>query len=223
MRFVVALVFVALSSTVYADVESNSEAGGLQSKAYRTQKHYALGFNFSPLDMWVPFKWGANFSYTPTEKVTWELEYIKGSVSRAVLLIDIGRIEDERVTLMRRSFAGRNSLNFIWGLYYERFSASLGNDFLATVTGVPIHSVDMLEVTTLGVSWGVGNRWHTQSGVTIGFDWFTINIPILTDVKEGFTRNTTDPKKRNSVKNVLDKFENIPTLGLAKIQIGYSF
>src|SRR5690606_7424475 len=87
---------------------------------------WGVALIYSPLDMWVPSKFGGNITYNDSDKYSYELEYLKGSIGSSSFSIDIGKISDTRVSLLQRSFNNRRSFNYFWGAYYEKFEVRLG-------------------------------------------------------------------------------------------------
>lgn len=200
------------------------ERADLDSKTVRGQSPFTLGLNYSWLDTWIPSKYGAQFAYNASESSTWEIEYLRGSISVPSGFLDIGSITDQRLTVMHRSFGARNSFNFFWGLVYESLEAKLGSDILSNIGGIDAASVDLLKISTLGISWGMGNRWSIHRNLTFGIDWLAINVPLTTlESETDILKYSTDPDDREDIQDVVDAVEKIPTISILKLQLAYTF
>src|SRR5690606_30674611 len=129
--------------------------------------------NYSPLDLLIPSKYGGTIGYTQNADTSWEFEYLKGSVSVPFLVDDLGKMTDERFSIIRRSYLGSNSFNISYGLTYFDFSMHLGNKLLDRVTGGGYPAIDLVEVQSLGLNLGIGNRWIFNKNITFGVDWIS--------------------------------------------------
>lgn len=192
-------------------------------RLHRGTTEWTVLGNLSALDTWIPMKWGVSVSYNPDENASWELEYLRGKISYGVLVEDIGSISDQRFSLLRRSYSERNSFNFAYGIFYNSLEASLGSEYLATVSGNP-RAYETVKVETLGVSWGMGNRWQTQGGFVWSFDWFLLNVPLVVlESEASFLKASTSESQKKDVRDILKFFEDYPTFAIVKIQLGMSF
>lgn len=201
----------------------NSTSPNLTSRELRKQNSHSILVNYSLIDTWIPGKYGVSYAYTPNPSGSWELEYLRGSLSVPFFIEDLGRITDQRLTLMYRSFSERNSFSFIYGANYSSFKLQLGPDYLAAITGGNASTFDVVSVETLGLTWGLGNRWQMNKA-TVSFDWFVINIPVIVLESEApfLEANATEQSKKD-IRDVLDIIEGFPTFALLKFQLGFSF
>lgn len=193
-----------------------------QSRPRREKKNWGVHGHYSFLDTWVPSKYGLSFYSVTSANSTWELEYTRGSLSYGVVLADLLSITEQRVSLNWRSFSSRNSFYFSYGVFYNDFEFVLGDKLLASVDASA--SVDLVKIQSMGLSWGVGNRWQTEGKFTWGFDWFAINIPLVTLSSEApYIESTTDEDDRDEVREAMDVIEKIPTFVALKVQLGVSW
>jgi hypothetical protein len=190
----------------------------------RSATKWSITGDYSVFETWVLSKYGATIAYNSTPFDTYELEYMKGSFGWGYFGIDIGKISEQKATLLWRSFNQRNTLNFITGIYYDKFDIHLGSDMLATVSGNTQSSVELVELATAGLTWGVGNRWQTKKGFVWGADWFVINVP-LTVIREknSFVDTTTDADKRKETVDAMNVLKHFPAFAVFKVQLGVSF
>lgn len=103
-------------------------------------------------------------------------------------------------------------------------SVQVGKALLATVSGSAQSSVKMLEVDTVGLTWGFGQRWLTKKGYVWGADWFMLHIPLfVTEESVPFLDASASEDRRREVGSALKLFKRAPEFAIVKIQLGYSF
>lgn len=193
-------------------------------RAARSQTPYTVLANYTLLEMWVLTKYGLTAAYNESPEKTYELEYMRGSLGIGYFGIDIGKIEEQRLSFLLRSFSSRNSFSFAYGGYVNEITANLGNDYLATVPGVSRSSVELMKVQTLGASFALGNRWQLKNGFVWSFDWLAIYWPLaVLNQDSPFIDKSADPGKRGKADDAMTVFRRIPALGALKIQLGFSF
>ena len=192
------------------------------SQDFRGSLTHSLLGTYAFIDMWIPGKWGFSYSYHPSASGSYEIEYVRGKLSPLVLE-ELGTITDERLTVMYRSFSKRNSFNFLYGINYSSLKLQLGSEALATILTGDSSAFDVISIKTLGATWGLGNRWNISRFI-VSVDWLVLNIPILSLESEApFINATSDASKKGDAQDVLDFVEKIPTLSIAKFQLGISF
>jgi hypothetical protein len=149
---------------------------------------------------------------------------MRGSLGFGYFGVDIGKISEERFGLLWRSYNRRNSFNFSTGLYYNKLDVNLGSKMLASVSSSQRANVEVMELETAGVSWGLGNRWQTRSGFVWGVDWLVVNIPLwIIKQEHPFLDESNDENARKNARDALRVFRRIPSVGTLKIQLGFSF
>jgi len=74
----------------------------LETKDRRANSKYVALLNYSPLDCLIPSKIGLTLGLVNGTEQTWELEYLKGSVSVPFVIEDLGKMTDERISLIGR-------------------------------------------------------------------------------------------------------------------------
>lgn len=205
------------------EAEKVSENFGGTRTRREQSRHQILG-TYSLLDTWIPSKWGASYAFTPSPRGSWEIEYLRGTLSIPFIIEDFGKITDQRLSVFYRSYSDRNSFSFLYGINYSSFKAQLGIDYLSTVSGGNVGQVDLVAIETLGLTWGVGNRWQLNNNVLIGLDWFTIYIPVITlESQADFLSANASEKRKEEIRDALDVIERIPTFAALKFQLGIAF
>lgn len=216
----------AANSTVEAteqaveDIKESAE----KTRALRETNKYFGYINYSPFDLLIPSKLGVTAGYNQNANTTWEIEYLKGSVNGPYILKDLGKMSDERISLIRRSYFNNNSFNVSYGISYFDFNIRLGNDYLNRLGGGNFSSIDVLEIQALGFNLGIGNRWTFAKNLTFGVDWISWSQPVFTLSRTSkFLDVATNQSDRENVDDALRWIGNFPRFTLLKLQLGATF
>jgi hypothetical protein len=187
----------------------------------REERVWNITGNYQLFEMWVLTKYGFTLGYNASPSSTYEFELMHGSIGLGKFGIDLAEIKETRMSLIWRSYGRRNSFNFITGVFYNDLEAGYGSDWLSTVPG---GHVDAISIKTLGITWGLGNRWVTRSGFIWGFDWFHVNIPLVVlESKNAFVDSTSNAQDRSDAQDAQDLFERFPEFAAIKVQLGFSW
>jgi hypothetical protein len=194
-----------------------------ETRGWRAMSHYQVLGNFAYLDLLIPAKLGLSLSYNRDADRTYELEYVRGSVSVPFLVKDLGAMTDQRLTLMKRSYFGGNSFNLSYGVSYMKFDIKLGNDILSRM-GASYASVDVVSIQSWGLEIGIGNRWIFNDRFVLGVDWVSWTQPIwVTDKDSAFLDYVTDANDRHNVETAIDVVAYFPRFSVLKLQFGMAF
>lgn len=187
-------------------------------------KSYTIALDAAIFETWVITKYGATASYSPSKENTFDLEYVRGSLGVGYFGVSLGRIEEQKASLLWRSYGQRKTFSFFTGLSYNSFTVHLGSDFLETVSGSQRANVDVAEFATLSATWGFGHRWRRPSGFVWGVDWFTISWPLVQLHEHSpFAEASSSADKRSQFSDAAKAFKRLPSVGVLKLQLGYSF
>jgi hypothetical protein len=187
-------------------------------------KPYTIALDAAVFETWVITKYGATASYSPSKENTFDLEYVRGSLGVGYFGVSLGRIEEQKASLLWRSYGQRKTFSFFTGLSYNSFTVHLGSDFLETVSGSQRANVDVAEFATLSATWGFGQRWRRPSGFVWGIDWFTISWPVVQLHEHSpFAEASSSADKRSQFTDAAKAFKRLPSVGVLKLQVGYSF
>lgn len=195
-----------------------------KNKKRRSKKNWGTHFNYTYLDTWIPGKIGLNLYYIESQKVTWDLEYLKGSLSVPSFIFDLGEFSDTRVSFLKRSYGRKTSFHYFYGAYYNHINIQLGDDMLSSVSGGNKSSVDVMSIKLLGATWGFGNRWHTSGKFTWGVDWFTVNLPLVVlESETPYLEKSNEKDDRDDARGAIGVMESYPTFSILKLQLGISW
>lgn len=184
---------------------------------------YLALLTYSPIDLLIPSKIGASFGYMESADKIWEFEYLRGSLSAPFVVGDLGKMTDERVSVMKRSYSGSNSFNFSYGITYYNFSLRLGSDILSRVSGGQ-GAMDMIQIQSLGVNLGLGHRWSIAKNITAGVDWVSWSQPLLTLKKDAaFLDQANDANDKDDVDKAVKLITYFPRFVFLKLQVGVLF
>ncbi len=196
----------------------------LPTKERRNANNYYALATYSPIDLLIPNKMGITFGLIESEDITWDFEWMNGSLGVPHLISDIGRMSDSRVSIIKRSYSASNSFNFNYGITYFDFGIHLGDDLISKITGGNYPSIDLVSLKSLGVNIGLGNRWTFEHDITLGVDWISWAQPLITINKNSaFLDYATDASDRDNVKKALSIVQYFPRWTILKLQIGILF
>ncbi len=195
-----------------------------ETRERRENSDYLLLFNYSPLDLIIPSKYGLTMGLIRDADKSWEIEYVEGSFAIPFIVDDLGKMSDKRYSLIGRSYFGGNSFNFSYGLSYFDFSLFLGDKILNQVTNSAIPAIDLVEIQSFGVNFGLGHRWTFNRDITFGVDWISLAQPLLiTKNKSAFLEHSTNQKDKDDVENAMRVISYFPRLSFFKLQVGILF
>ncbi|MBX3021868.1 MAG: hypothetical protein KF799_09350 [Bdellovibrionales bacterium] len=195
-----------------------------ESRADRAKTRWTVLGSYGYFDTWVPSKVGIAAVYNDGPSQSYELQFDRGSVGFDYFKVSLGKVSDDRISLLWRRFGVRNSFNYFLGLHHSSYRIRLGSTLLSSVTGSKRGAVDMLELTTAGPSFGIGNRWQTRGGFVWSVDWLVINFPAwILKTRTAFLDETASASDRKSVEDVLSIIKGAPTGTVVKAQLGYAF
>jgi hypothetical protein len=205
--------------------EATAKLGAVMNRSneHRAESSFTVMGEYAPIDLILPSKVGGSVGWNYGDEATFELEYLGAKLSVPFIVEDLGSFKDQRISLVKRSFQGRNSLNFHYGLSYFNTQISVGNEYLASASNLPA-SLDLIGVKSLGFIWGVGNRWNFNRGFTVGVDWFSWAQPILIiDRDRELLDYIQDEGARDTLDEALRLSAYFPRFTVLKVQIGWSF
>lgn len=195
-----------------------------ETQELRAKSKWAVLGNYSLIDTWIPSKYGFSIAYISSAASTWEAEYLRGSISLNLFIKDLGKMTDEKLSIVHRFYSDRNSFNFLAGAGYRSYSIHLGNRLTSLASNSMIPNTDLVSIKTLGLVGGFGNRWQFDRGLTLGIDWFSIYVPMKTlEAEAPYISSNASDSGKNDVRDVMNVVKRIPTFAVFKFQIGLSF
>jgi hypothetical protein len=183
--------------------------------------HFLGAFDYSPFDLVIPSKFGATAGYIVTKHLTFEVEYLYGGLALPFIAKDLGKMTDQRLSLMARSFFGK-SFNLHYGVSYMPFQIKLGNAFIDR--SVP-HASEFNEIVlnTFGFNVGIGNRFVFSDTFIAGIDWISWSQPLsITSVKDAFADYASDADRKN-IEDAIRLISKFPRISVLKLYIGMTF
>ncbi len=185
--------------------------------------YFALA-NYSPVDLLVPSKYGFTLGYANDPDKTWEFEYLRGSINVPFIIEDLGKMTDERFSVIKRSYSEGSSFNLSYGLSYFDFSLHLGDRLLNRVTSGSYPWIDLVQVQALGFNLAFGNRWLVKKNMIFGVDWISWAQPVVvTNKKSAFSDNASNQQDKDDVDKAMKLISYFPRLAFLKLQLGISF
>jgi hypothetical protein len=193
----------------------------------RHNYNYGGHLIYSPIDFIIPGKIGASVYMASDDKNTqYELQYVRGSIPLTLLSVDFGKVTDQRLSLLKRNYSSSGNFNWYYGISYISFDASLGSSILNNI--VPSGNVpnsELIEIKSLGLDLGIGNRWYFENGFSFSVDWLGISQPVAVLKKEAayLQATTSSQTDRDNITKFIDAVAVFPRLYFLKASIGYSF
>jgi hypothetical protein len=184
--------------------------------------YYAM-LNYSPIDLLIPSKFGVTAGLVKTNDTTWELEYLRGSLSVPFVVDDLGGMTDERFSLIGRHYVG-NSFNWNYGATYFAFKADLGSKFVDRLPVDVPSEVKLIDIQALGFNLGLGNTWRFAENFIFGVDWIEWSQPVFILKKESsFSKYATNSGDIDIIDKAMNTASYFPRLTFLKVQLGMSF
>jgi hypothetical protein len=204
--------------------ESQQEQDVKEAREKRERKHLLVAGNYSLLEPGASgTKYGASIGYVLDSFHTFEFEFVEGPFNLDWLGDNIGEIKARHLSVQWRTF-GRRSLTFhnIVGLDYNRYNIRLSDQYV-DVAGMSEDERNMY-IDSMGLMWGVGNRWQTKHGFMFTADWVQIHVPVAVVAQDtSYTNQATDENEKHRVFNRLNYIKHFPRLLAVKLQLGFTF
>jgi hypothetical protein len=90
---------------------------------------------YSPIDLIIPNKVGLHIAWKKSTTEFWEFEALSGKVAVPYLIADLGKMTDNRYSLLLRTKESDSSFNLTYGVTFFDFSIVLGDRFLNSLSG----------------------------------------------------------------------------------------
>lgn len=184
--------------------------------------HFSALANGAILGLAIPSKYGVAAAWRTSRRWEFEAGYFTGSYELSNSFINVGGLRETVLSLDARLYAWR-SLNFIFGLSRQSYQAKLGNDILGRTIG-PGASLDLIEVQTLGLQLGFGNRWSIYDHFIFGVDWLVLNFPFRSLKSDAPVLDfVNDANDRARIQDAVTILRYLPTGAACKLALGYQF
>lgn len=193
---------------------------GASAQISRAVNSATVLLHYSSFDLVLPSKMGATIAWHKDGNVLYELEYLSSSVSAPYVVSDLASMSETRVSLLKRNFSSGGTFNWYWGGSYNASNVHVSQALMNNNPGAS----DMLDVSTLGLSFGLGNRWVFKENFSVGVDWFTWSQPLFILKKEAaYLDSASNENDRDKVDTILKVIGYFPRWSAFKVSVGYSF
>lgn len=189
-------------------------------------KKFSTAASFAFWDLLIPNKYALSIGIYEDRQNLWELEYTQSVISKGLMMLNLGKMHDERISITRRHFfSDTGSFNLSFGLSYLNFNVHLGSDYLSDVGVVSLPSADVVTLKSLGLNAALGNRWFANDNrLFFGIDWISLHQPIsILERSAPFLNNATIEENKSAVNTAVNLASYFPRFVILKLQIGYSF
>ncbi len=215
---------VEVTEGVVAPTKSSEPVGPLGAAAAAGSMSWMVTGNYSYADLWVPGKIGFTAGYRLDEKSWVEIDYMRGSFSTSWIGVDLGRVVEQRAVVQWRRFPWAARFNYFIGANFNDLEVTLGDSALATVSTFDTTEYELMRLTSLGGSAGIGHRWVLHNGIVLAVDWLHVHLPLLSLMEDApFRDATTDPDRRTEADDLVRFVQKFPRFAALKLQVGLSF
>jgi hypothetical protein len=164
---------------------------------------------------------GFQVGYLFNEEWSLEPEYQSGAYEVSFPIAEIGKIDEKIYLLPFRWYSG-NSFNLKFGLSHRKLGVEIGDSLLASLNREMLH-LNLVNISSYNLNFGVGNRWQFENGITLGADWFDINIPVITSMDEQVSKFLSNSNDKKTLEKAINLLRYFPPVTFLKFQIGYTF
>jgi hypothetical protein len=175
------------------------------------------GFQF--INTWVPNKITGSYTQILNRDFSLELEYATSKRDVQIAGFDAGELKEERYTFLVKYYVG-TSFHIGLGPYIAKLSLQL-DDHITDAAGNKIN--DKAEISLIGITFNIGNRWQFDNGFTLGVDWLRMNQPTGTYQVSKRIFEDVDEDQQENVDRTNKFFKTTPTFTLLGLSVGYSF
>ena len=218
MRTLIFLMLLLSSFTAFADECKDCARKLGKSESYRDDSNHQFMLGYQYVSTWVVGKTAGSYTYVAGRTWSFELEYVTSERSVEVGDFELGKIQEDRITLFTKYYLN-NSFHFSFGPYLHQYEIDTAGS-LRNLANQELNQT--WHLTGLGAAFAFGNRWQTKWGLTWGVDWVRMNYPLVTT---WLNKNTgeTDTTTRRDVDRSFDLIRKIPTFAFFSVNVGYTF
>lgn len=174
-------------------------------------------YTYTPFAFLVSGRHGFEVDWIINEDWSLSGEYGKASYSTSFYSVDLASFSETVYGLHARYYAG-NSFNLQFGLGRREHQLRLGEDLLP-------NGSETISASSNVLHFALGNRWQWANGISLGVDWAVFDIPVgATSVDDkDLSDHVKDKDDRKAVKEIISAMRYLPTIGVARVGIGYVF
>jgi hypothetical protein len=192
--------------------------------AKRADKKWILAANYALIDAFFSANRGFSAGYALSPANTLEFDYAWGSNDLDWIDEKQGQASTQRYMLLWRSYGQRGSFNLQYGLSLNKYKVNLSDQALMSVPAHLRNEASTMDIETLNLGFGLGNRWQTQSGLVFSFDWLQTHLPIHTLKKRAtYADATISGIDRDDANKITRSMTKLPRFVILKIELGITF
>lgn len=189
---------------------------------FRESKTISLVGNYGLYSFLVPGKKGAQLNWIKSATSSWEFDYFSGDYGLEKFGVNLLSFS-ERVVLLKYRKYWKSTFNLGTGIGERRYSFEFGSRLLEKIPGDVVNSEKLVELTRYVFDVSLGNRWHFKKGLVVSFDWLDLALPFGPERQEaGILDRIEDESDKRDTKKVIDFLNNLPTVSVLKLGIGYA-
>lgn len=211
------LLFLLISSSVYAQCDQCARQLG-DTEKNRMESNHQLMVGYQYASTWVVGKKTASYTYLAGQHWSFNLEYSTAERTVDIADFEIGKIQEDRISLFAQYYLN-NSFFVGGGPYYYEYEIDTAGSLRNVLNGT---LQEKWNIGGFGAGFIFGSRWQTDWGLTWGFDWVRLNIPFVSTWENKQT-GEVETVRRRDVDRTFEVLEKFPTIAFVGVQIGYTF
>lgn len=189
----------------------------------RTDKTITVGGAYGIYSFLVPGKKGLQLTWLQNSRWTWEADYFSGDWGFNKYGINLVSLTEKLTTIKMRKYWA-SSFNLTAGIGEREMAFELGSTLLDRIPENKIPNKKLIEIKRYILTFGIGNRWHFPKGFTVGADWLEIAAPVgKARVQSEIVDAIENDSDRKNAKKAISYLQNLPTINVVKLSMGYSF
>lgn len=217
MRFILPLFLLLFSANAFSQCSECARTLG-DTEKNRMDSNHQLAVGYQYASTWVVGKATASYTYLAGQTWAFNLEYSTAERTVDIADFEIGKIKEDRISLLAQYYLNNSFFVAGGGYYYEYAIDTAGS--LRNVLNQQLQR--KWNIGGLGAAFAFGSRWQTDWGLTWGFDWVRLNIPFVSTWENKET-GEVETVRRRDVDRTFEVLEKFPTIAFVGVQIGYTF
>lgn len=190
-----------------------------QSAKIREYSYGSVMGGYQFFNTWVSEKITGSYTFIYTKDISYEFEYAHSKKELDTAGVELGTVDETRYSLLVKYYL-TDTFYLAMGPYINELTIDLSKE-IRDAAGVA--NTQDVEVSTLGVAFGIGNRWQYENGLTVGIDWLRINQPTgIYHVNNSALKDLEEDDK-DDVKRTGRILRTMPAFTYLGVNVGYTF
>jgi hypothetical protein len=217
MRLLLPLLILLFSANAFSQCSECARTLG-DTEKNRMDSNHQLMVGYQYASTWVVGKKTASYTYLAGQSWAFNLEYSTAERTVDIAKFEIGKIQEDRISLFAQYYLN-NSFFVGGGPYYYEYAIDTAGSLRNALNQ---NLQQKWNIAGFGAGFIFGSRWQTDWGLTWGVDWVRLNIPFVSTWENKET-GEVETVRRRDVDRTFEVLEKFPTIAFVGIQVGYTF